>query len=142
MNSTTLSLKNKVVMTTRHAKARVTVTARQRSASRSTAAYATISGLRRGFFALAPVPFLPVCARISSEASAGLTISPTKSEASSAVETVCGRKNMKLPQMPGQKNIGLNAATVVKVDAMIGQATSLAPRFAAAFAGIPACTWR
>ena len=40
--------------------------------------------------------------------------------------SVIGKNTMKLPIMPGQKISGRNAARVVPVDAMIGQAMRLA----------------
>ena len=61
----------------------------------------------------------------------GLNTSATNSEAIRPMVSVIGRYFMKSPMMPGHYIIGRNAHTVVSVDVITGQATSLAPSLAA-----------
>ena len=52
--------------------------------------------------------------------------------------TVMGRYFMKSPMMPGQNIRGENAAIVVTVEVITGQATSAVPSMAAATLVLPA----
>lgn len=74
--------------------------------------------------------------------SVGLTMSATKSEASSPMITVFGRYAMNSPMIPGQKIIGTNGAMFVADEATTGQATSRVPFSAAAIGSSPSSWWR
>ena len=52
----------------------------------------------------------------------GTKISAISSDADSVISTVNGRYFMNSPTTPGQKASGRNAASVVAVEAMMGQA--------------------
>ena len=56
----------------------------------------------------------------------GTKISAMTSDAVSVASTVIGRNFMNSPTMPGQNSSGMKAASVVAVEAMIGQAMRLA----------------
>ena len=64
-------------------------------------------------------------------------IKATKSEEPNTIESVIGKITIKLPIIPGQSPSGKNAAKVVAVEAIIGQAISPKPCLAACFLGIP-----
>ena len=49
---------------------------------------------------------------------------------------------MNSPKIPGQKKKGTNAATVVNVDVVMGQATSAVPALAASILLSPIIRWR
>ena len=66
------------------------------------------------------VPFLP-----SHAPSAGITISAITNEADRVIMIVIGINFIKSPVVSGQKSKGKNTASVVAVDAMIGQAILL-----------------
>ena len=51
----------------------------------------------------------------------------TKSEEAKTIISVIGRNFMNSPMIPGHSAKGINAATVVAVDDIIGQATSPTP---------------
>ena len=71
-------------------------------------------------------PFFP--ALINAEQIAGLIMMATNKDALRTIISVRGINPMNCPIMPGQNNNGENAAQVVIVDVMTGQATSDAPR--------------
>ena len=75
-------------------------------------------------------------------ASTGLITSATNSDEASTTITVIGRYFMNSPMIPGQNSSGRNTATVVPVEAMIGQATSRVAVSAARARGSPSETWR
>ena len=74
---------------------------------------------------------------MNTEQIAGLITMATNSEADSTTISVRGRKLMNCPMMPGQNSRGQKATSVVSVDVITGQATSLAPRRAASVRGSP-----
>ncbi len=73
---------------------------------------------------------------------AGIRISATNNEDDKTMINVFGKKLIKVPIIPGQNNKGTNAANVVAVDAIIGQAISPTPSLAASKAVCPCCLKR
>ena len=88
---------------------------------------------------MGPVSAAPGASSISKNKahSVGTMIRPTNSDDESVMIRVRGKNFMNSPTMPGQNVIGKNAANVVAVDAMIGQATSPVAIFAASFRSYP-----
>ncbi len=76
---------------------------------------------------------------INKEVKTGLITNATNKDELNTMMSVIGRYFIKLPMIPGQKASGINAARVVAVEAIIGQATSPAPCFAASSGGTPCC---
>ena len=68
---------------------------------------------------------------MNTEQIAGLITMATNSDADSTRISVRGRKPMNCPMTSGQYSSGQNATSVVRVEVITGQATSLAPRRAA-----------
>ena len=66
----------------------------------------------------------------------------TNNDEPKTVDKVIGNSFMKSPITPGHKPKGINAATVVAVDIMIGYAISLIPFFAASTLSIPSSSIR
>ena len=75
--------------------------------------------------------------RMKTAVSTGLMTNATKSDELNTTINVIGRYFMNSPMSPGQIANGKKAASVVAVDAMMGQATSPTPNFAAATADLP-----
>ena len=67
------------------------------------------------------VPGRPICAP-----KVGMKMSAIRSEALNVASKVTGRNFMNSPTTPGQNSNGMNAAKVVAVDAVMGQAMRLA----------------
>ena len=68
---------------------------------------------------------------INTEVKTGLMTNATKSDEDKTIIRVLGKYPIKLPIKPGQNAKGTNASKVVKVEAIIGKATSPVPCFAA-----------
>ncbi len=73
------------------------------------------------------------------EVKTGLITRATKREEAKTMIRVIGMYFINSPIIPGQKARGIKAARVVRVDAMIGNATSPAPYLAASFPEKPFC---
>ena len=71
------------------------------------------------------------------EVNAGLITNATNREELNTMISVIGRYFMNSPIIPGQIASGINAASVVAVEAIIGQATSPTPYLAASNALMP-----
>ena len=71
------------------------------------------------------------------EISIGLIIRATNSEELKTIIKVIGSHCMNFPTIPSHKISGKNAARVVAVDAIIGNATSPTPCFVASNLGTP-----
>src|SRR5690554_1809937 len=74
---------------------------------------------------------------INKEVSTGLMTKATKREDDKTMIKVMGRNFMNSPMMSSQKANGKNAARVVNVEVIIGQATSPTPSFAARMEDFP-----
>ena len=94
--------------------------------------------LRRRFFFCIRSAVI-VFTRINLAQSTGFITSAINNEELNTTISVIGRYFIKLPINPGQKANGINAASVVAVEAIIGQATSPVPYFAASSAENPFC---
>ena len=75
--------------------------------------------------------------RMNTEVKTGLMTSATNNDELKTTMSVMGKYFMNSPIKPGQMASGMNAASVVAVEAMMGQATSPTPSFAAAMADLP-----
>ena len=81
------------------------------------------------------ISFSSTC--INCDVSIELMISATNREEPKTIESVIGKITINLPMVPGHKPNGKNAASVVAVEAIIGQAISPKPCLAALILGIP-----
>src|SRR6266545_4313581 len=122
-----------------------TVTNLNRVANRSTGTYARCNGLRssrcsaRRWISACPSPF---GGRRNQYASTGITVSETKSDASSATVTVTPKDENSCPTSPDTNAIGRNTATVVSVEDVTAPATSRTPLMTASRFGSPYPRWR
>ena len=74
---------------------------------------------------------------INLETKTELKKTATNSEEHSTTERVTGKKTMNLPILPGHNPSGINAATVVAVEIIIGKAISEMPFFVASILFMP-----
>ena len=76
------------------------------------------------------------------EESTGLITRATNSDDDRVMISVIGKNFMNSPMIPGQKIIGKKAHSVVMVELIIGQPTSLAAIRADSIRPFPSCMWR
>ena len=90
-------------------------------------------------FAVSVSPLIFVFTFIKKAHRAGFIIIATNRDEQRVTMRVMGRYFMNSPIIPGQKIIGKKAASVVRVEPITGQATSLVAFMAASTLGTPCC---